>query len=85
MYIYLTHFIGTGLNGKDELKGVYSVNDVEKAIQRFEMLYVCCPECTNPETEISLSKKGDEIKFVCAACGTKSRTKSAIERINKAI
>ncbi|CAF1048701.1 unnamed protein product [Adineta ricciae] len=76
---YVTKFFGCELgaqvqmNAKEDRYIVNGSHDCEKLqnlLDGFIKRFVLCPNCDNPETQLSFRKRnGGEIHQVCAACG----------------
>jgi len=60
---FLSKTLGTGSNGKDKLRGTFSVSTLETHIENYIINHVLCKTCQNPETYI------DKNKIRCKACG----------------
>ncbi|MBX9694263.1 MAG: eukaryotic translation initiation factor 5, partial [Cyanobacteria bacterium] len=78
---YITKFFGAelgALSNCDEKAAKYLVNgahDAEKLqalLDGFIAKFVLCPNCENPETILSVSKKDSNIFRSCQACGHRS-------------
>lgn len=76
--IYVTKYFGCELGAQvnvDQKNDRYIVNGAHEADKLQQILdgfikdFVLCPNCNNPETDISVKKNQQTVKATCKACG----------------
>jgi len=58
------------------INGSHDQSHLQKLIHQFIDLYVLCPICNLPETDLSLSHTKNSVKHKCSACGAKTAINS---------
>lgn len=79
---YTTKYFGCELGAQSKfddktgtsiVNGAHDGGKLAQLLDGFIKRFVCCYACGNPETEIKVSKKREEITLVCKACGNVSK------------
>lgn len=79
---YTTKYFGCELGAQSKfddktgtsiVNGAHSADTLSQLLDGFIKRFVCCYACGNPETEIKVSKKKEDITLLCKACGNVSR------------
>lgn len=68
-------------DGRGIVNGSHSASTLQDRLQDFITLYVLCPTCHLPETDL-VSKRGERLYHKCAACGVKVRVKPSSHKLN---
>eukprot|EP00054_Salpingoeca_dolichothecata_P016207 m.94636 g.94636 ORF g.94636 m.94636 type:complete len:437 (+) comp21871_c1_seq3:272-1582(+) len=75
---YPTKYFGYELGAQTQMEvkaeryivnGAHSADDFQKLLDGFIKKFVLCPECNNPETELTVFPKNKRIEQKCKACG----------------
>ena len=86
--MYLTKYLGYTLcvqvnhdtrTDRHIVSGVHTSNKIQGLFYGFIQKYVLCPECKNPETD--LSEKKNSITITCRACGNRGAVR-VIDKIS---
>jgi translation initiation factor 5 len=62
-----TNVIFDKKENKAFINGIFPPKSVQDYLQQYVEQFVLCGKCQNPETVITISKKG--VKYTCQACG----------------
>jgi len=74
MFMFVSKSLKAGGDpSKMVLNGEFTPQQLNKALCKYFDYFVCCPACSNPETQCLTSKRRKRVYMICNSCGFKGK------------